>query len=371
LDGLRFIAVFGVLFYHYSDWLRTLQLPFTIEMGTFISFFFVLSSYLISSILLTKKQEESQRIYTAYNFLVRRTLRIFPAYYFYLCILLLLPFAGHDVREHPLLYFTYLSNFRTYFSQVWDPLTSHLWTLSVEEQFYIVWLVVILAVPNRYLVKVFYLIIIAGVAFRLLYFSLHKGSATEIIPMVILTPSCIDAFACGGLLAWLHQQDKTCAPLLKKVFLVVLPLWIILILLHARLVLLGFDRIFAEIGSMILIERASQGYTNMFGKFLQNKVVTYLGKISYGIYLYHLLLPFVFWKLYNPFSVWLLHSRHIDLTGLTIFLVNPVTSFCLYFLLTIAFATLSWYGLEKPISSFKRYFSYSPSSKKKVPASAG
>jgi peptidoglycan/LPS O-acetylase OafA/YrhL len=368
LDGLRFIAVFSVLLYHYSEWIKDQLIP---SIGTFIAFFFVLSSYLITTILLTKKDQDDNRVRVACNFLVRRTLRIFPAYYFYLLILLLLPFAGHDVREHPFLYFSYLSNFHTYFIQSWDPLTSHLWTLAVEEQFYVVWLVVILAVPNRYLVKVFYAIIASGVIFRLAYYYLHPQSATELIPMVILTPSCIDSFACGALLAWLHRRNKSCTPVLKKVFFATLPVWILLIRLHIWLFLAGFDRLFAQIGSMLLIEGASRGYTNMFGNFLQNKVVTYLGKISYGIYLYHLLLPFAFWKLYNSFTFWLLHTRHVDWMGLTIFLVHPVTAFFLYSLMTIGFASLSWYLLERPISRLKRFFNYAPSSKEPAPAPAG
>ncbi len=126
-----------VLFYHYSEWIRALKIPFTIDLGTFISFFFVLSSYLITTILLQKKRTGSGVLSTAYNFLVRRTLRIFPAYYLYLILLILLPYAGWDVRAHPALYFTYLSNFHIYAGQYWNTLTSHLWTLAVEEQFYL------------------------------------------------------------------------------------------------------------------------------------------------------------------------------------------------------------------------------------------
>lgn len=368
LDGLRFCAVFFVLFYHYSDWIRTLKLSFTVDMGTFISFFFVLSSYLITTILLTNKERETSVLNTAYNFLVRRTLRIFPAYYFYLLLLAVLPFAGWEVRDHAARYFFYLSNFQIYREQIWNTLTSHLWTLAVEEQFYIVWIWVILLIPNQWLVRVFFLIIVSGVLFRLLYFWLHKETATEIIPFIILTPACVDSFAFGALLAYQHKLGKTCAPLLKKIFFAVLPLWILLIALHARALLLGLDRIFAEIGTMIIIEGANKGYRNGFGRFLENKRVRYLGKISYGIYLYHLLIPFLFWKAYNPLSVYLLHKRGIDLGGLTIFLVNPVVSLCLYFGLTVLFASASWYFLEEPFSKLKSYFSYTAPSKKQAAA---
>ena len=368
LDGMRFCAVFLVLFYHYSDWIRTLKIPFTIDMGTFISFFFVLSSYLITTILLTKKNSPSGKMHTAYNFLTRRTLRIFPAYYFYLTLLILLPSAGWDVHQHAYLYFSYLNNFHIYASQAWNNLTSHLWTLAVEEQFYIVWIWVILYIPERYLLRVFGGIIIFSVVFRLLYYILHKQAATEIIPYIILTPACIDGFAFGAILAYMHERGKSCSPVLKKVFLVILPVWIALILLHAKGILLGFDRVFAGIGSMILVEGASNRYRNAAGRFLENRVVTYLGKISYGIYLYHLLVPFVFWKLYNPFSAYLLHKKHIDLEPLTEFLVQPWASFFLYLLLTVGVAIVSWHLLEQPVSSLKRYFNYKSVPRKQATA---
>ena len=358
LDGLRFLAVFGVLFYHYSTWLRQLDLPFTVEMGTFISFFFVLSSYLITTILLSNKNKGGPLGKTAYNFLVRRTLRIFPAYYFYLLLLLLLPFGGWEVRQHPLSYFFYLSNFRTYAGQYWDTLTSHLWTLSVEEQFYLVWLWFILLIPDRHLPLLFYALMIAGPVFRIGFFTLHVHSAEQTVPEVILTPSCMDTFAYGGLLAWQKYYRRSQIPLLKKIFAVIVPLWIVLIATHQGLLLLGFDRAFISIGTMILIAGADKGYTNAFGRFLQHKWVLYLGKISYGIYLYHLLLPYVFWKFYNNIAHWLLQKKQVSLTPLAIVLVNPVVSLIFYFILTVLFASASWFLLEQPISRLKRYFTY-------------
>ena len=55
---------------------------------------------------------------------------------------------------------------------------------------------------------------------------------------------------------------------------------------------------------------------------------------------------------------WLLLKHQVSLAPLTIFLVNPVVSFILYFTLTVLFASASWFLLEQPISSLKRYFSY-------------
>jgi peptidoglycan/LPS O-acetylase OafA/YrhL len=228
----------------------------------------------------------------------------------------------------------------------------------VEEQFYIVWLWVILLIPDRLLPMTFYVIMAAGVVFRLLYFTLHVHAADQTVPMVILTPSCMDTFAYGALLAWQQYYRRSRVSLYKKIFAVMVPVWILLIALHQKVLLLAFDRAFCSVGTMILIAGADKGYKNGFGRFLQHKWVIYLGKISYGIYLYHLLVPYVFWKIYNSAAHWLMLKYQMSLTPLAVVLVNPVVSLVFYFMLTVVFASISWYLLELPISRLKRYFTY-------------
>lgn len=357
LDGLRFCAVFVVLLYHYFSYLQAMRKSY--DLGIFIVFFFVLSSYLITRILLTTKQRKAgiSRIAIARVFLIRRTLRIFPAYYFYLALLMLLPLSGQYIRDHAAMYFFYLSNFQIYIDQSWGRLTPHLWTLAVEEQFYLLWPWLILFTPNRHLRKAFFIVIAAGFLFRLLFAAFHPGSASETVPMVILTPSCIDAFAFGGLLAYQHSIGKDCGPLLKRIFLFSLPAWIALTLLNFPTISAGFDRIFVSIFSMIIIEGAAKGYRNIAGKFLENPVVLYLGKISYGIYLYHLIVPFAFWILFDRAAEYA-EARGINLDGLARALAMPWISTLIYLPLTILTATVSWYLLEQPISKLKRLFGY-------------
>ena len=92
LDGLRFCAVLFVLIYHYLPVFR--QLGVNLDLALFLVFFFVLSSYLITKILLISKEKGIEAGYSKSKiglvFLIRRTLRIFPAYYFYLIVLMLL-----------------------------------------------------------------------------------------------------------------------------------------------------------------------------------------------------------------------------------------------------------------------------------------
>ncbi|HEX4849618.1 MAG TPA: acyltransferase, partial [Puia sp.] len=159
LDGARFCAVFVVLIYHHFGALQGQNKFF--DLTTFIVFFFVLSGYLITKILIVAKdvglQQGQTRINIAFDFLFRRTLRIFPAYYFYLImIMILLPVGGMYLRDHAAMFFLYLSNFQIYSDQLWERFaTPHLWTLAVEEQFYVMWPWLILFIPNKHLPKLF------------------------------------------------------------------------------------------------------------------------------------------------------------------------------------------------------------------------
>ena len=142
LSGLRFCAVLFVVVYHFSVFLIGLK-NWRYDLGSFIVFFFVLSSYLITRILLDAKQKAFDKGMPVWKvavaFLTRRTLRIFPACYLYLFILMLFPLEGQDLRQHPAMYFGYLYNVWIFITHNWGPYAVHLWTLAVEEQFYIIW----------------------------------------------------------------------------------------------------------------------------------------------------------------------------------------------------------------------------------------
>src|SRR5262249_52703950 len=161
------------------------------------AFFFALSGYLITKILLVAKErgiiKNRKRITIAFVFLIRRTLRIFPAYYLYLIIIMLLPVGGYYLRSNAGMFFGYLSNFRIYNDQLWERFaTPHLWTLAVEEQFYLIWPWLILFIPTRHLPKLFIFLIAGGIAFRFIYYAL-LGQQSQEVPFTVLTPACLDS----------------------------------------------------------------------------------------------------------------------------------------------------------------------------------
>jgi peptidoglycan/LPS O-acetylase OafA/YrhL len=138
LDGLRALAIFGVMYTHFVNDDSALG-----TLGVYL--FFVLSGYLISGILLRCRDLiEGSRATpsgTLRTFYVRRILRIFPVYYLYLFGLLIV--GSTEIHEQFWWHATFNSNLLFSFFP-FTSLTPHLWTLSVEEQFYFFWPAVIL-----------------------------------------------------------------------------------------------------------------------------------------------------------------------------------------------------------------------------------
>jgi peptidoglycan/LPS O-acetylase OafA/YrhL len=360
LSGLRFCAVFFVVIYHFSDFLLGLRF-YQYDLGSFIVFFFVLSSYLITRILLDAKQKAldgGMPVWkVAVAFLIRRTFRIFPAYYLYLFILILFPIEGQDLRQHPAFYFGYLYNFWIYIIGDSGPYAFHLWTLSVEEQFYIVWPWFILFIPTRHLIRVFGFMVVAAIAFRAIYITV--AFQPDMFPVLILTPGCIDAFAAGAILAYLHYSGKEKNQWLKWASLIAVPLWVLLILTqktHQRS-FYALDRVFVSLFTILTIDVANRGYTGFAKKFLENSIVQYLSKISYGIYLYHLIATLFFWRAFDFIQHWLIKEGY-DLSFVGKWLGSPFISFWIYFLVAVGCASISWYCLEQPFNKFRKLIEY-------------
>lgn len=364
IDGLRFCAVFFVVCYH---WLPSVtHIPIASFFGGIINFFFVLSSFLITRLLFAAREKSSKlgipKIKVMQVFLLRRTIRIFPAYYLFLLLVLLLPTVGSEVRDNAGIYFSYLANYHIFQLQDFPEVTPHIWTLAIEEQFYLVWPLVILFIPQKHLLKTLLGIIAGSVILRAVSFYPAPG-----VPQAILTQYCADAFAVGALLAYKFaagdHEKKAINQYLNISLFIGIPVGIVIILTKSHYLSFVFNRLLFALISMKIIEGAVTGYKRSFGKFLQNKVVLYLGRISYGIYLYHVVVPIVFWKIYS-FSYAYLKLNHAAffekhrqaISGLETILVNEVVGFIIYALLTVAIASLSWKLVEKPLNKLKVSF---------------
>jgi peptidoglycan/LPS O-acetylase OafA/YrhL len=346
LDSLRAFAALSVLFGHFvwhpHPWLAIVPWAWC---G--VELFFVLSGFLITGILLDgRKQVEAgvSRFWMLRQFYVRRFLRIFPLYYAVI-------FAGR-IAQWPGFVKTfgwnlaYLTNFYIVLKAGWIGAASHLWTLSVEEQFYLVWPWVVLFLPKRWLMPTFVGVAIFAVVYRVIATGWF-GSWLNLAPFASL-----DCFGMGALLAVAHRREKEGSAQLRRAICAI-GLWLGAVLL---IVALGWHSPWSPLprglGAMNvalpllfapLISGAAHSFTGVLGFLLTRRPILYIGKISYGIYIYHL--P-VQWVITSKASKWL--------NGLPWFIPHSAV----LFVATIALAAFSWHLFERPINQLKRLFPY-------------
>jgi peptidoglycan/LPS O-acetylase OafA/YrhL len=350
LDGLRAIAVFSVLYTHYLPekyWLFGIYWG-----GIGVRLFFVLSGFLITSILLKCRQYiESQQqtiFFTVRQFYIRRFLRLLPLYYVTLAIAYIVNIP--PVRETIAWHIPYLSNIYFAIQGEYDASVSHLWSLAVEEQFYLLLPWLILLIHKKFLLPTIIILISIAPLFRLVSSIIGLNQ----VAIWVMMPNFLDTLGLGSLLAYLNYQEdkfkKSHKKKLLKIFLVVgIFLWIFSNIIKNNNI--QFLKIFAiheiALGLIFtwLIAKASIGFKGLIGKTLELEPLVYLGKISYGIYLLHLFMPYIVKKAFSVFGL----SSYLSLPVLT--LLSSVA--------TIILATISWHFLEKPINDLKKLFEYS------------
>jgi peptidoglycan/LPS O-acetylase OafA/YrhL len=353
LDALRALAVLGVLVHHFLP--QEFFLNSKLHWGPLgVRLFFVLSGFLITGILLRCRElidsTQQDTWFTLGRFYMRRFLRLAPIYY--LTIILTQMIAGKYIENSLIWHLTYTSNI--YFSlNEWDAVTSHFWSLSVEEQFYLFWGLFIIILPKNYLLTAIILTTVIGPFFRLLMiaFDFSNGSREY-----ILTFACFDSLGIGALMAFFnHNQEqfqRAKKNLCNLCFWVGIPLFIAFQVMSIsnlnNPIASGLEYTTASMFFVWLIERAARGFRGWVGVILESPALVYFGKISYGIYMYHLLVPqiisvvFFAFGLAFPSSIWI--------------------RFSLYTLGTFIVAILSWHFFEKPVNTLKRNFEYKKSS---------
>ena len=211
LDGLRAFAVGAVLFHHFFQPARIGGVDLAL-LGVWL--FFVLSGFLITGILLRSRDQVdysgSPSGFVLRQFYVRRFLRIFPLYYSVLFMAATIDLG--DVRDTILWHLTYLSNYLFAARQYWGPMTAHFWSLSVEEQFYILWPALILFAPRRLLLKLIISAIAIGPIFRV---AAHFFDFNWIARLTVL-PASFDALGLGALLAYCSHHATENPILIKR-----------------------------------------------------------------------------------------------------------------------------------------------------------
>jgi peptidoglycan/LPS O-acetylase OafA/YrhL len=357
LDGIRSVAVIFVILTHWFPGGIASRYGFG-AIG--VDIFFVLSGFLITRILIVErlKYELEPTVYSRLkaikNFIVRRSLRIFPIYYLLLLMLVIYTKQfPNPVSQDWKWYFFYLQNILFFINDGWPGgKLSHLWSLAVEEQFYVFWPWLILFVSRKWLLKSIVISFFIGIA-AVYWLQMIKGGTMA----GLLTPSCMHAFASGGILAFFHIKMRTKFYQINYYFLIPAFLsFIYLILgLNSVLPLLVDSR---TLVSVIIVGLISDILINpnsfMSSKILGNPGLVFLGKISYGVYLFHNFIPI--WI--NAF-MYKLEESNFNLIFLKYNKSLVYQSTFFYFIsfsVLVIVATSSFYLFEHPINKLKRNF---------------
>ena len=361
LDSFRTFAVLSVIIGHWVH-LPDSYIYNKIPLGAIgVTMFFVLSGFLITTILLGGRErismEKASVAHVMKTFYIRRTLRIFPVYYLF--ILLLVYFFPKVFYDYPgSLYWCifYVSNIYSYLHQHFVGYVGHLWSLAVEEQFYLLWPMVILFTPKRRLVAVIMAFITGAVAIKLGYeILLPRESASGMY--LVLTPTCFDAFGIGGLLALFKFEQVYYAAFckwIKWLALIAIPLFVLAC--SNGVISNVFLRLSISFPSAALIIILMEEKSGLVNGLFSNRVLTYLGKISYGLYLWHMPIP----------AIYPVMSGFIAKKGLLIpFTHYSILPFAggnkqvfIYAIVLVAIASISWFFFEKPINDLKQKFDY-------------
>jgi peptidoglycan/LPS O-acetylase OafA/YrhL len=366
LDGLRGLAILLVLMFHLfvMDAVAPVDRLF-VRVAEFgwcgVDLFFVLSGFLITGILLdTKSQPHYFR-----NFYVRRALRILPLYYAVVVLaLVILPLVPHPkaanfgrIKGDEIWYWMHLCNFSIAKAGAFrHGILDVCWSLAIEEQFYLLWPVIVLLCGRRFLVTVCVGVAVAALAIRL-WLRLDGYSPIA----VYVLPFCrMDGLAIGGLVAalvrGLSQGVAGLVPTAR-------PVAAVMGLAVLGLVATGdnYDwRAFATqtVGysalaiffAAILILAAAAAPRTLLGRWLGSSWMRALGKYSYGLYLFHLpIRAFVRDAIYTP-------SQFATLWG------SPLPGQLLFYIISggLAFiaAWLSWHLYESRWLALKKYVAY-------------
>jgi peptidoglycan/LPS O-acetylase OafA/YrhL len=326
LDGIRAISISLVLIAHLvgttgfnvpATWEHYLDLG---QLG--VRVFFVISGYLITTLLLVEHRKYGSISLPQFYF--RRTFRIFPAFYVFIFVILIAETVGWvALREHDLLHaITYTSNYHR--DRAWE--FGHLWSLAVEEQFYLLWPLLFLLFGVRGAIATAAAYMVIAPVVRVVTWQLFP----EHLPGVGETFQTVaDAIATGCVLAatrsWLGQKPAFAA-MQRSALTAVLLVTMIFALDHKK----GSISVSYPVGETALnvcialfIDWCLRNPTGRLGAFLEWRPVVYIGLLSYSLYL---------WQ--QPFA-----NRHSDAL---------VASFPLNLVCIAAAALASYYLIEKP-----------------------
>ncbi len=369
LDVLRFVAAFAVFVFHlgrdinayfanyavYPAFKYILKITDRGALG--VNFFFVLSGFLITNLMLWEFKAKNTFSYK--NFLVRRTLRIWPLYFLIVLIgFFILPkfWTGYHTQHSASWYALFLANFDEIRVGAFDSinfLTSP-WSIAVEEQFYVVWgLLGLLFLGFMRRSKVFlkyaiYALLCVSLIFRWVYWQDERI-------LYYHTLSVMPDLLFGCLMAIYWEKNPAFFARLKDVSLTKIRLFYALgisIILLKNVIffdgLIVFERYVIALFFCFVIMDQIINERKMGWTWFQ-KSATYLGKISYGIYMFHLLVMFLLQGFILPDYDYKEYPKNL-------FWLHAVYYTAISIFTTIIVSHLSYKYFERPFLKLKSKF---------------
>jgi peptidoglycan/LPS O-acetylase OafA/YrhL len=349
LDGLRGLAILAVMLFHYTPETGPLHFlaPVLLTGWIGVDLFFVLSGYLIAGILL---DSAGRRGYYR-NFIIRRSLRIFPLYYACLLLYGIVTYYPYSIDWKDFLhatgwYFGYFGNVKTFLDNGWPRMAilTPLWSLQVEEQFYLTFPLLVWALKRKTLAIVLAAAAVLALAIRI---AMTLAMPANLIGTYALAPCRMDALAMGGLIAiavrerpeWLRNRwIGWTAAFSGAVFVAV---WVFAgnTPWTGAMRTIGFtsaDLAFAGLLATLIGRRP-----RILLALFRPRILVWLGTISYGLYLLHVTAPTIAHGLLDPLV-------KIPPRGSADLFLSLAASTCA--------AWLSWSFFESPILKWKDRF---------------
>ena len=356
LNGLRFIAAFLVIIQHIEVFKSIFKIenyigkvPFFSVIGELgVILFFVLSGFLITYLLL--KEELSFKTISIRKFYLRRILRIWPLYFLIIILaffvlpnlgIFILPGYGKDVIYSDisyklLLYILFFPNLVLLMYGI-VPYASQTWSIGAEEQYYFVWPILLKFFKKHRVILMLLIIFMYLVVTRALLTHYTDFLPFKGIIKKFWSKFPIQCMAIGGIFAILLFQKNKFIKFFQNNFLFYSSIVFVLFLMLSPIYIPFYIEFYSVLFGIIILNFSSNKQIKIS---LENKVLNYLGNISYGLYMYHsiaIVLAIVICNSAGITSNWILYP--------------------LSFIFTIIFAGLSYKYFESFFLKFKNKFS--------------
>lgn len=359
LDGIRGIAILAIIVFHvpnapHGRFLNSI-VGHAANLGWMgVDLFFVLSGFLITGILIDTRSSEGY----FRTFYARRALRILPVYVVFLCFWMwIAPLVGalpaetaQRLRDSQGWYWSFLINVmiavRGWTAAAGGP--THLWSLAVEEQFYLIWPVIVLLAAPRSLPWIAVGCIVLAELCRL---AIVIWGADPRVNYLLL-PTRMDTLAVGAFLACAVRSPQLLRGVIRWRMRITCIAILVLLLIWMYAHALDYQRSLVQLvayPAIALLSGALVLAATQPSSFLATRTLRFFGRYSYGMYVWHWLIVVVLAR-----KTALLEAS----VGLGWSLERYALAVSIVIAATTAVALASWYLIEQPILRLKRYAPY-------------